>query len=140
VGAVVDPITEELVGLSREAYRMIRENDPAFFDRVDPEIEWHVPDTLPGGGDLHGTVEVVEFLEAVGGLWEDAYPEPEEFLPAGDKLVVLGTWRARARSTGVRVEVPFAHVHQFRDGNLVYFRNYTDAAKALQALEEPPSD
>ena len=138
VGAVVDPITEELVAQSRDAYRMFRENDPAFFDLVDPDVEWHVPDTLPGGGDLHGTLEVLEFLDTMSGLWDDAYPEPEEFLPAGDKLVVLGTWRARAKSTGVRVEVPFAHVQQFRDGKLVYFRNYLDAAKALRALEEGP--
>jgi len=139
VGTVVDPITEEVVRLSRDGYRMFRENDPAFLDRMDPEIEWHVPDTLPGGGDLRGPLEVVEFLDTMSGLWEDAYPEPEEFLPAGDKLIVLGTWRARARSTGVRVEVPFAHVHQFREGKLVYFRNYIDAAKALQSLEEAPS-
>jgi ketosteroid isomerase-like protein len=82
---------------------------------------------------------VLEFVDNMGRLWEDAYPEAEEFLPAGDKLVVLGTWRARARSTGVRVEVPFAHVSQYRDGKLVYFRNYIDAAKVLQSLEEAPS-
>jgi ketosteroid isomerase-like protein len=139
VGADVDPITEELVEQSRDGYRMFRENDPGFLDRMDPEIEWHVPDTLPGGGDLHGTMEVLEFLGTTRGLWDEAYPNPEEFLPAGDKLVVLGRWRARARSTGVRVEVPFAHVQQFRDGKLVYFRNYMDAAKALRSLEEAPS-
>lgn len=121
--------------MSRDAYRMFRENDPGFLERMDPDVEWHVPDTLPGGGDLHGSLAVLEFFETMSGLWEDAHPEPEEFLAAGDKLVVLGTWRAKARLTGVRVEIPFAHVHQFRAGKLVYFRNYIDAAKALQSLE-----
>ena len=37
----------------------------------------------------------------------------------------------------VHVELPFAHVQQFRNGKLVYFRNYIDAAKALQSLEGP---
>ena len=87
-----DPITEEVVELARDGYRMFRENDPAFLDRLDPEIEWHVPDTLPDGGDLHGHLEVL-----------------------------------------------VAHVTQYRNGKLVYFRNYMDAAKALQSLEEPPS-
>jgi ketosteroid isomerase-like protein len=73
----------------------------------------------------------------VSGLWENALPEAEELLAAGDKLVVLGTWRARARSTGVHVELPFADVQQFRAGKLVHFRNYIDAAKALQSLEAP---
>jgi ketosteroid isomerase-like protein len=132
-----DPITEELVASARDGYRLFGENDPAFLDAWDPAIEWHVPDTLPGGGALHGPLEVLAFFETVGGLWEDPLPEPEEFLAAGDKLVVLGTWRARARSTGVHVELPFAHVQQFRNGKLVYFRNYIDAAKALESLEGP---
>ena len=77
-------------------------------------------------------------LEAIGDLF-DAQPEPEEFLSAGETLIVLGTWRARARVTGILVEVPFAHVLRFRDGKLVYFRNYIDSAQPLKALEESPS-
>jgi len=137
VAAAFDPITDELVVLARDGYRMFGEGDPAFLDNWDPEIEWHVPDTLPGGGDLHGPAEVLAFFETVSGLWENPLPEPEEFLAAGDKLMVLGTWRARARSTGVEVELPFVHVQQFRGGKLVCFRNYIDAAKALQSLEGP---
>ena len=96
-----DPITDELVALARDTYRMFVEGDPAFLDAWDAEIEFHVPDTLPNGGALHGHMEVLAFFETVSGLWENPRPEPEEFLAAGDKLVVLGTWRAQARSTGV---------------------------------------
>jgi ketosteroid isomerase-like protein len=134
-----DPITDELVALARDTYRMFVEGDPAFLDAWDAEIEFHVPDTLPNGGALHGHMEVLAFFETVSGLWENPRPEPEEFLAAGDKLVVLGTWRAQARSTGVDVELPFAHVQQFRAGKVVYFRNYIDAAKVLQSLEGPAS-
>jgi ketosteroid isomerase-like protein len=130
-----DPITDEIVRQAEGSYRQFRENDPAFLDQIDEDVEWHVPDTLPGGGALRGQLAVLEFTDGMGRLWEDAYPEPEEFLPAGDTLVVLGTWRARARATGIRVEVPFAHVLRYRDGKLVYFYNYLDAAKALQSLE-----
>ena len=134
-----DQITDELVQQCQVGYRQFRENDPAFLDTIDPDVEWHVPDTLPGGGALHGQLELLEFMETMSGLWEDAHPDPEEFLPSGDQLVVLGTWRARARSTGVRVEIPFAHVFRYRGGKLVYFRNYLDAAKALQSLAEAPA-
>jgi ketosteroid isomerase-like protein len=136
---VVDPITEEIVALSRDGYRMFREGDPGFLEFLDSDVEWHVPDTLPGGGDLHGHLEVLGFFDATTRLWSEPYPEPEEFLPSGDTLVVLGRWRARATSTGVRVDVPFAHVQQFRERRLVYFRNYIDAAKVLQSLEQSPS-
>lgn len=118
---------------------MFRENDPAVLEGLALDIEWRVPDSLPHGGELHGQWEVLEFWDAMSELFEDAYPDPEEFLPAGDKLVVLGTWRAVARATGVRVEVPFAHVVQFRDGKLASFRGYMDSWKALRSLEEPAS-
>jgi ketosteroid isomerase-like protein len=137
VGAAVDPINDELVELSREGYRMFREHDPAFLERLDPEIEWHVSDTLPGGGELHGTWEVLAFLDATNELWEDAHPDPEEFLPAGDTLIVLGNWRARVKATGVTVTAPFAHVQRFRDGKLAYFHNHVDTAKVLRSLEAP---
>lgn len=138
MGPVFDPITDALVDRSRAAYQMVCEGDPAFLDLLDPEVEWHVPRALPGGGDLHGHWEVLEFLEASGEFWDDPHPEPRDFLPSGDKLVVLGTWCGRAKTTGVEMAVPFAHVQQFRDGKLVYFRNYLDATEVLKTLEDPP--
>jgi len=134
----VDRITDDHLARSREGYRMFRAQDPAFLDDWDPQIECHVPDTLPGGGDLRGHAAALEFFAGIAELFENPDPEPEEFLAAGDKLIVLGTWRATARSTGVRVEIPFAHVWQAREGKFVSFRNYLDAAKALQALEAAP--
>jgi uncharacterized protein len=131
----MDTISEDLVLLTEDSYRQFRENDPAFLEKVHDDVEWHVPDTLPGGGVLHGQLAVLEFMDTTGRLWEDARPEPEEFLPAGETLVVLGRWRARARATGIAVDIPFAHVLRYRDGKLAYFHNYIDAAKALQSLE-----
>ena len=133
-----EPVTEELVRRSERAYRLFKEGAPEFLDELHPEIEWYVPDALPSGGDLKGVDEVVHFLTSMVELWDEARPEPEEFLPFDDKLIVLGTWHGRARSTGVRVDVPFAHLQQFRDGRLVLFRNYIDSAKVLRSLEEPP--
>ena len=71
-----DPITNELVALARDTYRMFVEGDPAFLEAWDPEIEFHVPDTLPNGGALYGHMEVLAFFETVSGLWEDARPSP----------------------------------------------------------------
>jgi uncharacterized protein len=134
----LDPVDDTVVDLARQMYRLFREGDLAYFEILDPEIEWHVSESIPGGGHLHGLAEVIGFLEASGELFEGGFPDPEEFISAGDKLVVLGTWRGRARSTGVTVEAPFAHVGEFRDRKLVRFRNYIDSGKILQALGESP--
>ena len=135
VAGTYDAITDEVVSGAEAAYRQFRENDPTFLERIDLDVEWIVPDSLPGGGALRGQLAVLEFMDSTSRLWEDAYPEPEELLPAGDALVVLGTWRARARSTGVRLAIPFAHVLRYRNGKLVYLRNYMDPTKALRSLE-----
>jgi ketosteroid isomerase-like protein len=133
-----DQITEDVVRQSEETYRMFRDGDLGFFDRLDPDVEWWMPETVPHGGSHHGEAGVVDLLEGMGELFEDAYPDPEEFIPAGDRLVVLGTWRARARATGNQVEAPFAHLLFFRDGRLLSFRNYIDSARVVQALEASP--
>jgi uncharacterized protein len=134
-----DTITEAHVSAARDAYRLFREGDPALFEGIHMDVEWVVPDTLPGGGALHGQLEVLELWDTVAKLFESTHPEPEEFLPAHDALIVRGTWQGRARSTGIRVESPFVHVLRFRDGKLASNQQYFDTAKILQALDEPPA-
>jgi len=95
-----------------------------------------VDPSLPGGGELRGVLEFREFLEGMMEHLEEAYPEPEEFMAAGGKLIVLGTWHARARETGRTVAVPFAHVFEMQDGKFNYFRNYIDSSEALELLAE----
>lgn len=131
-----DEITD-IVRFAEESYKMFREGDLAWFDRVDPDIEWHAFEALPGGGDIHGMSALVDHLEAMNEKFEEAFPDPEEFVPLGeDRLLVMGTWRAKVKTTGEPVEVAFAHVTKMRDGKLVELRNYMDSAKVLQALEE----
>jgi ketosteroid isomerase-like protein len=134
---MADPITDADIERARVGYRKFREGDPSTFDDWDPDVEIHLPTGLPGGGALRGVLEFLEFQEGMREHWEEAYPEPEEFLSAGDKLIVLGTWHARARKTGRTAAVPFAHVYEVRDGKTVYFRNYTDSSETLESLEEP---
>jgi len=74
------------------------------------DFELDSPEALPWGGVRHapeGIETVLEiFLDHVEGSWGDA----EDFLDAGDGIVVLGRARGRARTTGDEFEVPFAHV------------------------------
>ena len=137
VDAAFDPITDELVRKSREMYRMVREHDAAFLDNLDLALEYYLPEGL--GGLIHGPWAVLEVMDAAVELFEDPHPEPEEFLPSGDTLIVLGTWRGTARATGARVAARFAHVQRFRGGKIADFRIYMDSAAILGPLQETPA-
>jgi ketosteroid isomerase-like protein len=138
VGSGFDPITDELVERSRTMYRMLHEHDAAFLDFFHPALEYHPPASF--GVVLHGPWELLELLDSVTDSFDAPRPEPEEFLPSGDALVVLGTWTGTAKATGVRVEAPFAHLQRFRDGKLAHFRVFMDTATHLTALQEQAPD
>jgi ketosteroid isomerase-like protein len=133
-----DQITDDHVRGSEESYGLFRDGDLRFFDGLHPDVEWWMPETIPNGGVHRGEAGVVDFLESMGELFEEAYPDPEEFIPAGDRLIVVGTWRARVKATGEQVEARFAQIHGYRDGKLASFKNYIDSAKIVQALEARP--
>ena len=64
--------------------------------------------------------------------WERPFSaEAEEYIPAGDRVVVLIRWRGKGRGSGVELEAEGAHVWQLRDGEAVRWDVYRDRDKAL---------
>ena len=59
---------------------------------------------------------------------------PDEFLEAGDEVVVLGRYRGTAKQTGKPLDVPFVHVWSLRDGKAWRFRQFLDTAGWVAAL------
>ncbi len=99
------------------------------------DIELNLPESLPWGGTRHGHDGVRAFAtifqDHVDGVWAD----PDDFLAADDRMVVLGRIRGRARESGQGFEVPFAHVWTLSDGIGSRCRAYFDSAPILAALE-----
>lgn len=101
---------------------------------VTHDFELIMPETVPWGGMHHGPdgVEVLAtiFRDHVDGQWAD----PDDFIDAGDLIVVLGRLRGRARATGEQYEVPFAHAWNLSDGMPSRCRSYFDTAPIMAAL------
>jgi hypothetical protein len=62
------------------------------------------------GGTRHGPAGIQGFLEIFHDHVEGSWADPDEFLDAGDRVVVLGRMRGRPRAHGAEFEVAFAHV------------------------------
>lgn len=102
-----------------------------------PEIVWQQAQGLPHGGTYHGLEHVRRAIfDPLDEEWWDGFrADPDEFIEAGDDVVVLGRYTARAKGTGRLLDVPFAHVWTFRDGKAIRFRQFLDTAGWVAALE-----
>jgi SnoaL-like domain len=134
-------LSPEEIEWVREGYRQFREGDPSFMDRYTQDATFRIPSTLPAGGTYNSPLEALEFWTTIAELAESPYPDPEDFVRAGDRLIVFGTWRGRPRHTGEEIAVRF--IHSFRTGGaggslvsqkLIDFELFIDTAAMLQAF------
>jgi ketosteroid isomerase-like protein len=102
---------------------------------IDPDLE------------LHGTIGGLEEHLVARGLdgirrrfeiedneiWDEHRFEPQEFIDAGDQVVVLQREYQRGKSSGVELSIDTASVLHLRDGRIVRMQGYMDRAAALEA-------
>jgi uncharacterized protein len=98
------------------------------------DIEWSLPDTLPWGGTRHGHDGVLAFVSVSNDHVEGRWADPDDFLDAGDRLIVQGRMRGRAKTSGRGYEVDFVHIWTMTDGVASRMRAYFDTAPIMAAL------
>jgi ketosteroid isomerase-like protein len=103
---------------------------------MDPDIEWHQAQGLPHGGYYRGLEDVKRniFDPLDTEWWDEFTATPDEFLDAGEHVVVLGRYRGTAKQTGRVLDVPFVHVWTLRGDKAVRFRQFLDTAGWVAAL------
>ena len=116
--------------LVEEILRRMNSRDLRVEDLCHPEIEWRWPESTPGSSLYRGHEAVHRGLEQWAESWESLAMDPYEVLEDGDYLLVLMTYRMRGAGSGVYLEAPVAHLHQFEDGLLRRWWMFGDAEKA----------
>lgn len=81
-----------------------------------------------------GPEETQAFLDEWTAAWEDWTLDAEEFLDAGEQVVVLVRQRGRSRTAGLVVEMHFAQVFTLREGKQTRMEMYSDPDQALKAV------
>jgi uncharacterized protein len=125
---------DDVRSLRRIYDAMSREDVEAFVGDVAHDIEWNLPEAVPWGGTRHGQDGMRALAEIYQQHVEGTWADPDDFLDAGDRVVVLGRMRGCARSSGAEFEVEFAHVWALTDGVPSWFRGYFDTEPILAAL------
>jgi ketosteroid isomerase-like protein len=99
------------------------------------DVKWH--GTIGGieeGRIARGHNEVIEgFMESLRD-WERHSLETEDYLDAGDRVVVLWHEVGRGKKSGAEVETRTAVVYTVRDDEVIEVQGYMDRRHALEAV------
>jgi len=98
-----------------------------------------VLDMLPDPGPFHGPEGARRFWE----MWSDAFDEFraewQEYLEAGDSIIVIARMVGRGKDSGVAVDTPgFPMVWTSRGDKVVRMQMFPSREEALASLGLPP--
>ncbi|GKQ35506.1 nuclear transport factor 2 family protein [Streptomyces sp. A012304] len=126
------------VELIRAAYRAFHARDvQGLLGALAPDVRWIHPDGMADyrlGGTKHGHAGVREFLARVPSVLGGMRLEPQEFLEAGDRVVVFG--ERYVTSVGGRTErLKFVHSWTLRDGKVAVMEDIFDTVLLHRLIE-----
>ena len=130
-------MSQEKVEIVRAAFEAFLEGDQEKTAQlVDPALEFH--GTIGGlqeGQIAHGQSEIDQTFESEDlEAWEERRLEPEEFVDAGDDVVVLLHEYRRGKGSGVELETETAVVVTVSGGRVARIQGYMDREAALAAV------
>jgi uncharacterized protein len=97
------------------------------------DIAWHDPPDFPDAEVHIGMDGVLHALGVWASAWNEWRIELNEYVDAGEHVLVRGKQWGRGKDTGVLVEQPLCLVYLLRDGRVVEVRAFFDEHQALEA-------
>jgi len=124
----------------RDIYAAFGRRDiAALLGHLDPNVVWKAVTGalphVPTAGERHGTAAVGEFFRILGDTLTFDEFVPQQFIGAGDTVVVLGHYAATTRGQQ-KFASDWTMVFTLRDGLVTMFQEFTDSA-AINAAFEP---
>ena len=113
-------------------YQAINRNDiPAAMAFFDPDAVRVEPPGFPSAGTYRGHAAILAHIAAGRGTWAEGTCEPEQFIAAGDKVVVFLYVHVRLHGHTDWIDGRFADVCTFRHGKVIEFRTFGEREDAL---------
>jgi ketosteroid isomerase-like protein len=117
----------EIVRKSIEAYA--RGDLDTALTYADPDIVWNPVEEAASQG--HDAIRAN--LERWETDFEDFEATPEEYIDAGDQVLVTVHWSGRGRGSGLQVDIRTYSVYALRDGKVIRLDEFTERSEALEA-------
>jgi ketosteroid isomerase-like protein len=110
---------------------------PVIEEFCDPEIVFNneaIVSGYPEKGEWHGHPGLLQFGVGQTEAFKQMWLEPEEFIDAGDRVVIPLRLGGKARHTGIEIDFSVVHVVTLRDGKAVRIDVYAQRPEALEAV------
>jgi uncharacterized protein len=129
----------ENTALIKQAYAAFGRGDvQGVLDTLDPHVVWMAvtgaSPAVPMGGERRGVGAVGEFFKTLAKSLTFEVFDPREFVAQGDKVVVLGYYKARTVS-GRPFASDWVMVFTVANGKVTRFQEFTDVAALNAAFE-----
>jgi ketosteroid isomerase-like protein len=130
-------MSQENVDLVRRAYESLERGLEATWDIIDeiadPDFEIRATGHLPDVGRVRGREAAKAYF---AGIFEtfDWSAEAEEFIDAGDVVIVPAVQIGRGKGSGAELRTRIVHVWGVRAGKVTYFDGYRTKKEALEAV------
>jgi ketosteroid isomerase-like protein len=129
---------EDVDNVRRGFEALARDGVEALLDFIDPEFEATTsPELSPEPSTYRGHEGLRRYFDSFYEVMEEIRFEPEEFIDAGERVVVPVRLVARGRGTGIEAEQRLAMVWTLREGKAVRLDTYPTKAEALAAAGLP---
>jgi len=134
-------MSTENVALVKQAFEAFARQDiEAWLAMVDDGIRLFPRKEEPGVKACYeGKDEMFEYLGNWFSGWAEYTVHAEEFIDAGDYVVVNVREIGIAEASGIRVEAMFAHAFKVQGGRSVEWRMFGPVEEALRAIGETGS-
>ena len=124
--------------MSQENVEIIRRGYERFVAtgeiRAHPDLVWDLSKlNWPGQQIYLGAEGANRFNAEWAAAWDDWEFVPEDYIDAGERVVVIVDQRGRSKATGIPVDMRFAQVWSFRDGQAIRMQMYANVDEALEA-------
>jgi ketosteroid isomerase-like protein len=128
------------VDVVRDAYRFIEDiqlgrrddYEDGYPESFAESFELVLPPTYPEGGQVfRGREGLKRWIASITEIWDEWRMEPERFIPADDRVVVLIHILARGQLSGVELDRETAHIWSVADGRVTRCEVYFDRSEAL---------
>jgi len=100
---------------------------------ADPGIEWVTPPEDPDTATYRGAEGIRAYWAQWAEALEDVRMEVEEYVPAGERLVVTLRRSGRGRASGAHVEDRLFLVYSFRGERVSRVQEFREREQALSA-------